>query len=513
MKQHTSPIFVGLDIGTTKVAAIAGRKNEFGKLEILGYGRSDSSGVDHGMVMNIEHCMKSIKIAIENCLISNPKLTIKEVYVGIAGRHIKSLQTRGENVRTTADIMISKADIDKLIQDQFKTFIPAGDRIIDIIPQDFTIDGHGGILDPKGRTGVKIGANFHIITGDKNAIRNINRCVVDSGLEVSDLVLQPLASAAAVMSAEELEAGIAIVDIGGGTTDLAVFYDGILKHTAVIPYAGVNVTMDIKNGLNVLKAQAEQLKVQFGSAFSSEAPNNEYITIPGIKGASPREISTKSLSHIIQSRMEEILEYVVYHLRQVGLDKKLGGGIILTGGGSQLKHLKQLTEYLTGYSARLGYPNEHLASGYDVELDKPIYATCIGLILRGFDDFENSKLRFSSTINESASTTKAEIIPAVTEDVFTIPPTQDSEILTEETMEASTSNEEPPVSVVSHQLQIDEQNNDEEKTEKENLLDKTSARAKETKKMVTKVFDNVKRGILKMFEDVDDEELGNDDFK
>ncbi len=500
--KHESPIIVGLDIGTTKIAAIAGRKNEYGKLEILGYGRTDSSGVDHGMVMNIEQCMQSIQIAIENCMVNNPKLSIKEVYVGIAGRHIKSLQTRGEHVRTKADDMIQKQDIDKLIQDQFKTFIPAGDQIIDIIPQDFTIDGHGGILDAKGRTGVKIGANFHIITGDKNAIRNINRCVKDSGLELSDLVLQPLASSAAVMSAEELEAGVAIVDIGGGTTDLAIWYDGILKHTAVIPYAGVNVTMDIKNGLNVLKAQAEQLKVQFGSALSNEAPLNEFITIPGIKNAPPREISTKNLAHIIESRMEEIMEYVVFHLRQVGLEKKLGGGIILTGGGSQLKHLKQLTEFLTGYSARLGHPNEHLASGYDSELDKPIYATCIGLILRGFDDFENNNLRFSSSVGNSVMTSVYEHETFLKVEV----PQQQQE--TEEIVEQEIFVEEQPQPEV---ITFTQDNIPKEL--KPTIFETTNEKAKQTKVMIGKVFDNVKKGILGLFEEVDDNELGNEDFK
>jgi cell division protein FtsA len=474
-----SPIIVGLDIGTTKVACIAGRKNEFGKLEILGYGRADSVGVHHGMVVNIAECLKSIMNAIENCLISNPQLSLREVYVGIAGHHIKSMQTRGEHVRTNAEDMITKADIEKLIQDQFKTFIPAGDQIIDIIPQDFTIDGQGGILNAKGRTGVKIGANFHIITGDKTAIRNINRCVKDAELEVSDLVLQPLASAAAVMSAEELEAGVAIVDIGGGTTDLAVFYDGILLHTAVIPYAGTNITLDIKNGLNVLKVQAEQLKIQFGNALSDEAPNNEFITIPGIKGAPPREISTQSLSHIIQSRMQEILENVMYQLRQHGLDKKLGGGIILTGGGCQLKHLKQLTEYVTGYSARLGHPNEHLASGYDAELDKPIYATCIGLILRGFDDYENNKMRFSSTIGNSMMAS----------------------------VSAKLALETAPESVQAAETEMEETS--------EIALEKKPSRIDELKRKYTisKIFGNVRNKIFNIFEEVDDKDLDSDEFK
>lgn len=388
------PVIVGLDIGTTKVVAIAGRKNEYGKLEILGFGRADSAGVSHGVVMNIEQCIRSIEQAVEKCLQSNPDLDIKEVYVGIAGQHIKSLQTRGDRVRTNTEDEISKEDIDLLVRDQYKTYIPAGDQIIDIIPQEFIVDSTPSVIDPIGMSGVKIGANFHIITGDRNAIRNIKRCVDKSDLNTRDLVLQPLASAAAVMNDEDLEAGVAIVDIGGGTTDMAVFYDGILKHTAVIPYAGVNITNDIRNGLGVLKAQAEQMKVQFGTALADEANENAYITIPGLRGLPPKEISVKNLAHIIQARMQEILDYVVYHLKQIDLDKRLYGGIILTGGGAQLDHIIQLTEYVTGLSARIGHPNEHLAGGHAESLMNPMYSTCIGLILRGYHDYENGKLRF-----------------------------------------------------------------------------------------------------------------------
>ncbi len=388
------PVIVGLDIGTTKVVAIAGRKNEYGKLEVLGFGRADSAGVSHGVVMNIEQCIKSIQQAMQKCLESNPNLDIKEVYVGIAGQHIKSLQTRGDRVRTNTEEEINKTDIDLLVRDQYKTYIPAGDQIIDIIPQEFMVDSTPNVIDPVGMSGVKIGANFHIITGDRNAIRNIKRCVDKSDLITRDLVLQPLASAAAVMNDEDLEAGVAIVDIGGGTTDMAVFYDGILKHTAVIPYAGVNITNDIRNGLGVLRAQAEQMKVQFGTALADEANGSAYITIPGLRGLPPKEISVKNLAHIIQARTQEILDYVVYHLKQINLDNKLYGGIILTGGGSQLKHIIQLTEYVTGMGARVGMPNEHLAGGHAESLMNPMYSTCIGLILRGYHDFENGKLRF-----------------------------------------------------------------------------------------------------------------------
>src|SRR3954468_16373805 len=394
---NEQPIIVGLDIGTTKIAAIAGRKNEFGKLEILGFGRANSNGVKHGQVLNIDETIKAIRMALDNCYASNPNLDISEVYVGIAGHHIKSLQTRGDIVRHQNEEEISQKEIDQLVADQYKTYIPAGDQIIDVIPQEFTVDNFQNIPNPIGYGGVKVGANFHIITGDKNAIRNINRAVEKSGLRTKDLVLQPLASAAAVMCDQDLEAGVAIVDIGGGTTDLAVFYEGILKHTAVIPFGGENITNDIKTGLGVLKTQAEQMKVQFGSALANEAKANAFITIPGLRGMPAKEISVKNLSNIIQARMSEILDFVTYHLKQVGLDNRmLNGGVILTGGGSQLKHLIQLTEYVTGLNARIGLPTEHLASGHIDELTKPMYSTCIGLILKGYNDYEHQRKEFKN---------------------------------------------------------------------------------------------------------------------
>src|SRR6201989_441434 len=370
------PIIVGLDIGTTKIAAIAGRKNEYGKLEILGFGRANSNGVKHGQVLNIDETIKAIRAALENCMASNSGIDFTEVYVGIAGHHIKSLQTRGDIVRQDTNEEITQREIDQLIADQFKTYIPAGDQIIDVIPQEFTVDNFQNIPNPIGYGGVKVGANFHIITGDKNAIRNINRSVEKAGLRTKDLVLQPLASSSAVMGQEDLEAGVAIVDIGGGTTDLAVFYEGILKHTAVIPFGGENITNDIKTGLGVLKTQAEQMKVQFGSALSNEAKANAFITIPGLRGMPAKEISVKNLANIIQARMSEIMDFVTYHLKQVGLDNRaLNGGIVMTGGGSQLRHLIQLTEYVTGLNARIGYPTEHLAAGHIEEVAKTNHET------------------------------------------------------------------------------------------------------------------------------------------
>ena len=424
MSQNESPIIVGLDIGTTKIAAIAGRKNEFGKLEILGFGRANSSGVLHGQVLNIDQTIKAIQQALVNCYESNPELEINEVYVGIAGHHIKSLQTRGDVVRQDSENEIQRWEIDMLIENQRKTFIPAGDQIIDVIPQEFYVDNNQNIKDPIGYNGVKVGANFHIITGDRNAIRNINRAVDRSNLKTKDLVLQPLASASAVMSDIDMEAGVAILDIGGGTSDLAVFYEGVLKHTAVIPFGGENITNDIRLGLGVLKQQAEAMKVQFGSALSDEAKANAFITIPGLKGMPAKEISVKNLAQIIQARMSEILDFVSYHLKQVGLDSRaLNGGIILTGGGSQLKHLIQLTEYTTGLNARIGLPNEHLAPNHIEELKKPMYATCLGLILKGYSDYEHKYKEFNEQYKkvEVPRSLKTTITEPLTEQVPTKP--------------------------------------------------------------------------------------------
>ena len=426
---NEKPIIVGLDIGTTKIAAIAGRKNEFGKLEIVGFGRANSNGVQHGMVLNIDQTITAIKTALANCYESNPDLKINEVYVGIAGHHIKSLQTRGDIVRQHTEEAITQDEIDRLVEDQYRTYIPAGDQIIDVIPQEFTVDNFQNITNPIVYYCVIVGANFHIITGDRNAIRNIDKSVEKAGLKTNDLVLQPLASAAAVMGEHDLEAGVAIVDIGGGTTDLAVFKDGVLLHTAVIPFGGENITNDIKQGLGVLKAQAEQMKIQFGSALADEAKANAFITIPGLRGMPAKEISVKNLANIIQPRMSEIIDFVTYHLKQIGLDSRsLNGGIILTGGGSQLKHLIQLTEYITGLNARIGLPNEHLSSGHQEELAKPMYSTCIGLILKGFNDYENKNRQAVEKMNTNevvASATAIKLVEVLeTEEVQQVAPKQ-----------------------------------------------------------------------------------------
>jgi cell division protein FtsA len=373
---------VGLDVGTTKIVAMVGRLTEHGKVEILGLGKTESVGVMRGQVANIERTVQSIKVAVEEAE-QKTGIPIKVVNVGIAGQHIKSLQHNGIRTRTNSDTEINQQDIDALIEDMYKLAMLPGEEIIHVIPQEYMVDNESGIKEPIGMSGRRLEANFHIITGQIAAINNLVKCVRKAGLEVSGITLEPLASADAVLSNEEKEAGVVLVDIGGGTTDVAIFQDSIIRHTAVIPFGGNVITEDIKEGCTIIKGQAELLKVKFGSALASENQENEIVSIPGLRGREPKEITIKNLSHIIQARMEEIIEHVYYEIKNSGFEKKLIAGIVITGGGSMLKHTNQLVEYITGMDTRVGYPNEHVAKGPE-DVTSPMYATGVGLVLRGF---------------------------------------------------------------------------------------------------------------------------------
>lgn len=390
-----SEIVVGLDIGTTKIACLVGRKTEHNKIEILGIGKSESIGVTRGVVSNIEKTVQSIRAAVEEaervCEANGNGVTIRVINnVGIAGQHIKSIQHRGMRTRKNMDDEITRADIDALIEDMYKLVMIPGEEIIHVLPQEFTVDSETGIKDPIGMCGIRLEANFHIITGQITAIKNIYKCVKKAGLEVEALTLEPLASAAAVLSEEEKEAGIVLVDIGGGTTDIAIFQDSIIRHTAVIPFGGNVITEDIKQGCTIMRNQAEQLKVKFGSTLATENKDNEIVCIPGLKGRDAKEISLKNLANIIQARMEEILEHVHYEIRNSGYDKQLIGGIVLTGGGAQLKHMKQLVEYITGMDTRIGYPNEHVSDAPNANLLIPAMSTGVGLVINGLEKYSVS---------------------------------------------------------------------------------------------------------------------------
>ncbi|MEO0044741.1 MAG: hypothetical protein RL329_4190 [Bacteroidota bacterium] len=387
LKFNQSDLVVALDIGTTKVCAIAGRKNEYGKLEILGVGKVDSIGVMRGVVTNIEKTVTAIHEAVSAAQRS-ARTKFNVVHVGIAGQHIKSLRHHGQLIRDNDFTEIAQKDINRLIADVYKLVLPPGDKILHIIPQEYTVDSEQGITDPVGMSGVKLEVNFHIITGQISASNNIHRCVERTGLKVADMTLEPIASAIAVLSEEEKEAGVALVDIGGGTTDITIFHEGIIRHTAVIPFGGNVITSDIKEGCTVMQQQAEQLKVKFGSALADEVVQNRIITIPGLKGRDYKEISEKNLARIIQARMEEIFDAVMWEIGNSGFERKLIGGIVLTGGGALLNHVEKLCELNTGKSTRIGVPIEHLAHGYHEQVCSPIYSTAIGLLLKGINEAE-----------------------------------------------------------------------------------------------------------------------------
>ena len=385
-------IIVGLDIGTTKIACLVGRKTDHGKIEILGIGKAPSLGVTRGVVSNIEKTVQSIRSAVEEAE-SKSGIEIKVVNVGIAGQHIKSLQHRGMITRDSIEEEISQKDVDELIEDMYKLVMMPGEEIIHVLPQEYIVDRQPGIKDPIGMSGVQLEANFHIITGQMAAAKNIFKCVSKAGLEVAELVLEPLASSSAVISNEEKEAGVALVDIGGGTTDIAIFHDGIIRHTAVIPFGGNVITEDIKEGCTIMHRQAELLKTKFGAAVTQTNQENEVVCIPGLRGRDPKEISVMNLANIINARMSEILEHIYYEIKNSGFEKKLIGGIVVTGGGSQLKHMNQLIEFTTGMDSRVGYPNEHLSSNTNINVTSPLFATGVGLVAKGFEKFELLKSR------------------------------------------------------------------------------------------------------------------------
>ena len=379
---------VGLDIGTTKIVALVGKKNEFNKVEILGVGKSKSLGVHRGVVNNITQTIQSIQQAVENAN-SNSALNIKDVVVGIAGQHIRSIQHSDYITRENPESVINEEDIQTLIQQVYKLVMLPGEEIIHVLPQEYKVDGQGEIKEPVGMHGGRLEANFHVVVGQVTSIKNIGRCIKSAGLAMAGITLEPLASSEAVLSFEEKEAGVALIDIGGGTTDLAIFKDGIIRHTAVIPYGGNVITEDIKEGCSIIEKQAELLKIKFGSAWPGENRDTEIVSIPGLKGHDPKEVSLKTLSKIINARVVEIIEQVFLEIKNYGhtdQKKKLIAGIVLTGGGSQLKHLKQLVEYVTGMDTRVGYPSEHLAGNTIDSVSSPLFATSVGLLMNALDE-------------------------------------------------------------------------------------------------------------------------------
>ena len=395
-------LYIGLDIGTTKIVAMIGIVNEYEKLKIIGVGKSKSLGVHRGVVNNISQTIQSIQGAIHEAE-NNSNEKIDKVVVGIAGQHIRSLQHSDYITRDNSNEVIVKSDIDKVINQVYKLVMMPGEEIIHVLPQEFKIDGQSEIKEPIGMFGGRLEANFHVVVGQVSSIKNIARCVKSSGIDFDGITLEPLASADAVLSREEKEAGVALIDIGGGTTDLAIFKDNIIRHTSVIPFGGNIITEDIKEGCSIIEKQAELLKIKFGSAWPGENKDNEIVSIPGLRGRDPKEISIKNLSKIIHARIVEIIEQVYMEIKNYGHEeqkKKLIAGIVLTGGGSQLKHLKQLVEYVTGMDTRIGLPNEHLAGNNSVEISNPTFATAVGLVMNSMEKRKNISVNKNQSEDE-----------------------------------------------------------------------------------------------------------------
>jgi len=410
-------IAVGLDLGTTKIVAMIGKKNEYGKLEILGIGKAKSLGVARGVVNNITQTIQSIQLAVAEAE-EQSGYKIKDVVVGIAGQHIRSLQHSDYVSRSNADEVIGDKDIDMLINQVHKLAMLPGEEILHVLPQEFKIDGQSEIKEPVGMYGSRLESSFHVVVGQAASIRNVGRCVQSAGIELSGITLEPLASSDAVLSQEEKEAGVALIDIGGGTTDLAIFKDGIIRHTAVIPFGGNVITDDIKEGCSIIEKQAELLKVKFGSAWPGENKDNEIVSIPGLRGREPKEISLKNLSKIIHARVLEIINQAFDEIKAYGHEdprKKLIAGIVLTGGGAELKHIKQLVEYITGMDTRIGYPNEHLAGSSGEEISSPMYATAVGLVMNSIANGTCSAVLNKPEIKQVHKQPVVQQAPTVTE--------------------------------------------------------------------------------------------------
>lgn len=386
-------IAVGLDIGTTKVCAIVASPDEThpGKLKILGIGKSQSEGLTRGVVTNIDKTVKSIQQAVQDAQ-QQSGVQISSVTVGIAGDHIQSFQSRGVVSISRPENEITQQDVDRLIEDTKRVALPLDRKIIHVIPQQFIVDGQDGIYDPVGMSGVRMEAVVHIITGLVTAAQNIYKCVQRAGLHVNDMVLEPLASSYAVLEDEEKEVGVALLDIGGGTTDLAVFEERTIRHTAVIGIAGRKVTDDVRKVFGILTDQAEKIKIDYGFTYGPAITDNQPIMIPGIGGRAPIEIDKHLLCKVIQPRMEEILEFAGMEIKRSGYSKHLSAGIVLTGGGSLIKGTAELAHEVLGLPVKIGVPGG-FSSGLVREIENPIYATGVGLVMHELKNRDRSAVQ------------------------------------------------------------------------------------------------------------------------
>jgi len=370
-------IITGLDIGTTKIGVVVAESAESGKFRILGIGQAPSDGLKRGVVVNLEKTIESIRMALDDAeMVSGQK--IESAYVGISGEHIKSINSRGVVAIGKAGAEVIAADVERALDAARNVTIPSDREIIHILPQSFTIDEQNGIKDPVGFTGTRLEVDVHVVTGSVAAVQNVLKCLDKCGIHVDELVLEPLASSYAVLAREEMELGCVMIDIGGGTTDLAVFQDGAIKHTAIVSIGGKNVTSDLAIGLRTPLERAEQLKCSYGSALASRIDAGEMVTVPGVAGRESKEISRTVLASIIEPRMEEIFSLVARELKKGRLTEALAAGVVLTGGGSQLDGTAELAEQIFDLPAKLGSP-----LNFENSLENspgPAFATGVGLI-------------------------------------------------------------------------------------------------------------------------------------
>ena len=393
-------IVVGMDIGTTKVCAVVASADDLDRINILGVGVAESEGLNRGVVVNIDKTVAALQEAVHEAERA-AGVTVRNVIVGIAGDHVQSFQSRGVVTIAHRDPQITQRDVQRLLDDTMRVAMPADREIVHVIPQEFIVDGQDGVLDPVGMNGVRLEANVHIITGLVSAAKNIYRCVEKAGYQVADIVLEPLASSFSVLHVDEKEVGVALIDIGGGTTDIAVFEDGTIRHTAVIAVAGNKVTDDLRKGLGVMRDQAEALKCRFGLALADLVEEDEDIRIPGIGGRPEKRISRSTLAQIIQPRMEEILEIAAIEIKRSGYARHLAAGAVLTGGGSLIEGTAELGAEVLGMETRVGMPTG-LAGGLVEEVSDPKFATGVGLVLYGLQPEIMGTTPFLSDVNERA---------------------------------------------------------------------------------------------------------------
>ena len=395
MMESEEKIIVGLDIGTTKICAVVGKQNQYGKLEVMGLGRSISEGVIQGIVTNLDKTVRAIKEAVTQSA-DQSNTTIGIVNVGITGHHISSSVHYDSVFRNSKEEVITSNEANSLTQNMYRIVVPPGCNIIHVMPQNYTVDGQRGIKDPVGMTGSRLEASFNVITAKTEQISNINKCVRKADLEIDQLMLQPIASSLSVLSDDEKEAGVCLVDIGGGTTDIAIFVDGIVRHTSVVPLGGQIITSDIKEGCRVLENQAEDLKVGHGNALPENASLQDFVSIPGLKNRPAKEISRRNLALIIHARLKDIIECVHCAVLASGYKDKLGAGLVITGGGALLSGIQQIFEYMLGLECRIGYPNEHLGRSKLDEIKSPVYATALGLVLSAFRSIDERDMPYIS---------------------------------------------------------------------------------------------------------------------